>query len=143
MADRHLYFYIENTGLTDDQRNTMVDWFKTFGQADNSPFPNLRLQTRIRLDNQAVIFEGLFKEDWLTVEFVTNKLADVFGVDPATITVVTSNNIYGTRADFQRPAGTDRLTMGVFGGVNATWAESRLAAVAFLSAFSTQWESEA
>lgn len=141
MADKHLYFYIENTGLNDAQRDTLVDWFKTFGRADNSPFPNLRLQTRIRLDNQAVIFEGLFREDWLTVEFITNKLADIFGIDPAQITVETSNNQYGTLADFQRPAGTSRIRMGVFGGVNADWETSRLATVAYISANIEDWES--
>ena len=140
MANKHLYFFMENTGLNETQRTTLVDWFKTFGRADNSPFPNLRMHTRVRLDNEAVIFESVLNEDWLTVEFLTNKLADVFSVDPGTITVDTSSNIYGTLADFQRPAGTSRMRIGVFGGINATWEESRLATVAYLSAFSEQWE---
>ena len=139
----HGYIGIENVGLTEDQRDTMVDWFKSLGRADNSPFPHLRTQTRIRLDNDAAIVEAVFRDDWLSVDFVKNKLADVFGVDPATIDSDTSQTQYGPMVVFSRPAGTDRLRMLLFGGVGAEWETSRLACVAYLSANVAEWEESA
>jgi len=118
----------------------MVDWFKSLGRADNSPFPNLRTQTRIRLDNEAVIIEAVFRDDWLSVEFVTNKLADVFGVDPATIDTDTQQTQYGPVVTFSRNS-VDRLRMALFGGVNADWEDSRLAAVTYISNNIEEWES--
>jgi len=142
MANWHGYLGIEDLDLTVEQRETLIDWFKTFGQAENSPFPNFRLQTRKRLDNKAVIFEAVFKEDWLSVDFVTNKLAQVFGVDPATITTTTVQSPYGPAVTFSRPAASARLRMLLFAGVNSDWESSRLATVSYLSANQNDWESE-
>ena len=142
MANSHLYFYMENTGLNDSQRDTLVEWFKTFGRDDDSPYPNRRMHTRVRLDKEAVIFECIVNTDWLAVDFLKDHFAGVFGVNPETITVEVSNNKYGTLGDFQLPAGTSHLWFGVFGGPNATWEKSRLAAVAYLAANREDWETE-
>jgi hypothetical protein len=133
---------MENTGLDDENRDTLLDWFRTFGRDDNSVYPHRRMQTRVRLDREAVIFECVVNTDWLAVDFLTDHFADVFGVNPNNITVVVSSNKYGTLGDFQLPAGTSRLRIGVFGGIHATWEVSRLACVAYLSAFSEAWEGE-
>ena len=130
---------MENTGLNDTQRDTLKDWFQSFCDA-RSPYPNLNMQTRVRLDGQAVIFEAPVNTDNLDKDHVVGKLAEVFGIDPATITVVVRDNQYGEGADLQRPAGTNRLRFGVFGGRGATWAESRDACAQYLSDFAEDWE---
>lgn len=124
------------------QRVTLVDWFRDFGREDDSPYPNRRMHTRVRLDSEAVIFEAVVNEDWLDNDFISAKLADIFDVDPVTITVVVSQNIYGTMGDFQRPAGTSRMRLGIFGGTNATVEESRSSCVAYLITYNELWENE-
>ena len=141
MSDWHGYLGIENVGLTDEQRDTMVDWFKTLGRADNSPFPHLRTQSRIRIDRQAAIIEAVFRDDWLSVEFVKAKLADVFGIDPSTIDDELTQTNYGPMVTFSRPAATPRLRMLLFGGVGADWEQSRQATVDYISANREDWES--
>lgn len=136
----HIYFYIENLGLNDSQRDTMRDWVSKFGAEDNSPNPARRMQVRHRLDGQAAIFEAVVNEDWLKVNFVKDKMADLFAVSPATINHVILDSAYGDCLDFERPAGTKRLRLGVFGGLGATWAQSGAAARQYLEDNRKGWE---
>lgn len=140
MANWIGYIGIEIIDMTADQRQELVDVIKRIGKADNSPFPNLRMQIRVRLDSDAAIFEAVFDEDNLTVAQFKTWLGNIYSVDPSTITSTTQQTNYGPMATFARPANTPRLRMLLFGGVNADWETSRLATVAYLSANREDWE---
>lgn len=140
MADIRLYWGIENVGLTDAQRDTLIEVLKGLGQANDSPYPNFRLQTRIRDDREAAIFEGVFDEDVLTIDQWKIWLGNIFGVDPETIDHSTSVTQYGRLVVFERPSGTARLRVIFFGGISPTWEESRVATVSYISDNIEDWE---
>lgn len=139
MANKHLYLAVENIGLTNAQRDTFVDALKQLGP-DRHQQPACLCHWRIRLDNQAAIFEALFNENALTVDAFKNRLATIFNVDPSTITDTVQSTQYGPLVIFARSG--DRLRFLLFGGVNATWMESGDACRAYLAANRDEWESE-
>lgn len=129
----HGYFLIEDLGLTSAQRDTLVNFLKTLGD-NNASQPAHRNHRRVRLDNKATIFEARFKENNLTIQKFKNKLAEIFSVDASSITYSTSNSF----VTFSRNG--DRLLMKLFGGTSATWEESRLECLAYLSNNLDQWK---
>lgn len=102
--------------------------------------PAIMNHWRVRLDHEAVIFEALFNEDNLTIDAFRNKLADIFGVDPSTITDTVQQTQYGPLVTFARSG--DRLRFLLFGGINATWMDSGDACRQFLSDNKDDWEDE-
>jgi hypothetical protein len=132
------YYGIENLGLNALQKATLVDALKQIGD-NHSPYPNHRNHWRVRLDNDAVIFEGKFSdEDW-TADSVKNKLANIFGVNPATIGDSTQSTQYGPVVTYSR--GGDKLRLIAFGGLLASWEESHDKVLAFLADNRAEWES--
>ena len=119
MANWHGYLAIENVGLNDSQRDTLINVLRNIGQANDGPLPNLRNHWRVRLDNEAAIFEALFDEDQLTVTQFKVWLGYIFGVDPETISHTLQQTQYGPLATFSRPAETDRLRFLLFGDISA------------------------
>ena len=136
---KHIYLAIENVGLTDAQRDTFIDALKQLGPKSH-PQPSHLCHWRIRLDNQAAIFEALFNEDNLTVDAFRNRLATIFDVEPDTITDTVQQTQYGPLVTFARSG--DRLRFLLFGGANATWMESGDACRAYLAANISEWEEE-
>jgi hypothetical protein len=138
----HGYFGIENLNLNDSQRDTLVAALRALGPAAH-PSPACLCHWRTRLDGQAAIFEALFDEDTLTIQAFRNRLAAIFGVDPATIDVDLSEHTFLSRptpiAVFSR-ANTDYLRMALFGGPAASWSESGAECCAYLAANLTAWE---
>jgi hypothetical protein len=67
MTERRFYIGIENLGLNDSQRATLVEELKRLGRQDY-PNPCLNNHWTTRPDNQAVIFEALFEEELWTIE---------------------------------------------------------------------------
>ena len=132
------YFYIEDLGLTDNQRQTIIDVLKAWGLRNDSIYPNLRNHWAVRPDGLAVIFEAAFDSENLTVLWFRTKLADIFGVSIDTITATTTNTIYGPVATFKYLT-VNKLRMGIFGGLTATWAESHAAALLFLADNQDTW----
>ena len=132
------YFYIEDLGLTDNQRATLVDVLRAWGLRNLSEYPNERNHWAVRPDGLAVIFEAAFDSENLTVLWFRTKLAEIFGVSIDTITATTTNTIYGPVATFKY-LSTNKLRMGIFGGITATWAESHTAVLQFLADNQDTW----
>jgi hypothetical protein len=141
MSTWHGYFALEILNLTDPQRDTLVDAIRSLVHSTRSRFPQYDLNVRVRPDGDAAIFEAAFNEDNLTVSWFKDRLAAVFEIDPATIDHRTSQTQYGPVVVFERPSGTDRIRVALFGGVGADWEDSRRACVAYLSDNAAEWES--
>lgn len=120
----HLYFAIENTGMTNGQRGQLVAALQRLGRNDD-PQPCNRNHWRVRLDQQAIIFEALFSDADLTVAAFTQYVADALGMPLQSITATTDSTTFATLPSpvvtFSRPAGTPRLRVILFGGTSATW----------------------
>ncbi len=138
----HGYLAIENLNLNSTQRQTFVDELRNLGPASD-PQPARLNHWRTRLDDEAVIFEALFNESNLTVAKFKQRLADIFGVDESTIDHSAQQQVFETLSTpivtFSR-AGTNYIRFAAFGGIGATWFESRLETLAYLKDNSDDWE---
>lgn len=137
MSLRRFYFAMENLALTAPQQQTLVDALKQLGP--DSPSPAKRNHWRVRLDGAAVIFEAEFDDSNFTAAALRQRLATIFGVPVAEVTSVTSTPASGTLLTLSYQA-TPRLRCLIFGGANASYAESQQAARAYLAANSATWE---
>jgi hypothetical protein len=136
---KHLYFYLEDLSLTTIQRNTLINAVRNYGEENNSVFPHRKMQVRTRLDGKAAIFEAVFQDNQLTAEHFQQILAGIFGVPAANITFTITVPVYGTLVTYSYNT-TPRLRFGVFGGINATWEQSRATAHTYLLANQAAWE---
>ena len=138
----HGYFAIEDLNLTPTQRQTLIQALRALGPS-NHPQPCMLNHWRVSLDGTKAIFEARFDEDNLTPAWFAARLASLFGIDPQTIDVDTRTICFAERntpiATFSR-AGTDYLRMALFGGLSATWPQSRTEAAAYIAVHSAQWE---
>ncbi len=134
------YFYIEDLGLTAQQRQTLVDTFKAWGLRNVSAQPHERNHWHVRPDGKAVIFEAVFDADNMTVLWVRTKLAEIFSVSLASVTATTTTTEYGPLLTF-RYNSVDRLRLGIFAGLAGSWLQSRAAAAHFLADNFTGWNS--
>lgn len=133
------YYGVENLGLTDAQRDVLAEALRQLG-ANNHPSPSRRNHWRVRLDGQVVIFEGLFNDSDWTALTIRQYLADIYGIDPATINYATTSTAYGPVVTYSRPAGTPRLRLIAFGGLLATWEQSHDQVLSYLAANRAAWE---
>jgi len=145
VADRHIYFGIENLALNDAQRGLLIAALRALGPASH-PQPACLCHWRTRLDGQAAIFEALFDEDNITVQAFKARLGVIFGIDPATIghstNLVTFANRQSAVVTFSR-GGTDYLRVVFFGYAGAdwpTWMDSGDECRAYLRANAAEWE---
>lgn len=132
------YYGIEDLGLTAGQRATLVAALRELGANNADPNPCNRNHTRVRLDGLAVIFEARWNSEEWTTDSLAAILGSIFGIDPATIGVDVQQSVYGPVATFSRNG--DKLRLIAFGGVDATYAESHAAVLAFLVANAAAWE---
>jgi hypothetical protein len=145
VANIYGYFGMENLAMTNPQRNTLATELGLLGQEDNGAC-HRRIRSRVRLDNQAIIFRAVFDDAVLTPTALRNRLATIFGVAANTITpTVSLVNLAGFNTQvitFNR-AGTDYLRCVLFGKPNGGWptiAQSRAAVHGYLAANAAQWE---
>lgn len=145
MANIYGYFGIENLALTNPQRNTLVSELGLLGQEDNGAC-HRRMISRVRLDNQAVIFRAVFDENHLTPTAIRNRLATIFGVAANSITFAITTPTLGGQVTqvvtFTR-LGTDYLRCVLFGKPNGGWPtiqQSGDAARAYVIANLAEWE---
>jgi hypothetical protein len=137
-----VYFGIENLNLTNQQRNTLVAGLQQLGVNNASYHTNERNHWRIRLDNQAIIFEALFDENDLTIAAIKQRLANLFNVDVNTISHTTQQTIYGLLVTFVH-GGQNKIRMIAFGHDGSSWgswAESNLAVHVYLFNNLLAWE---
>lgn len=134
----HGYIAVENMALNDNQRDTLRTALRALGPASD-PSPARLNHWRVRLDGQAAIYEANFQDSALTVQSFKDRLAAIFSVDPATVNHTTQQVSYGPVVTFER-GGTDYIRFAAFGGVGATWEQSRQATLSYLAANSAEWE---
>jgi hypothetical protein len=138
----HGYFGIENINLNATQRATLIDALRALGPASD-PQPCCLCHWRTRLDGDAAIFEALFSDNALTVDAWKNRLGAIFGVDPATVdndaNILSFSGGSTPVVVFSR-SGTNYIRVALFGGVGATWDESRVECRGYLALYSDQWE---
>lgn len=125
------YIGFEALNLTAQQKVDFLDGLKALGRKNDSPFPNLRNHWRIRLDNNVIICEAEFDDTTITAEALGNRLAALYGVNPTLVTYTTTSTAYGPSLTY-RYSNQNRIRVVVFGGLTATWVESRLAALQYV-----------
>jgi hypothetical protein len=136
--ERQGYFYIENLGLNDQQKQTLVEVMQGWGLHNHASNPRDRNHWRVRPDGEALIFEAIFNADNLTVESLRSRLDSIFNVNENLVSVSPSQNKYGELAVFSYNS-VDRLRVGVFGGRQAGYPESQAACQQFVVDFDSQW----
>lgn len=142
MADWHGYIGIENLGLNASQKQTLISGLAALGpgQSNRPAWLNHR---RLRLDNDAAIFEALFDDTTLTIAAIKQRLATIFSVTVASIShTVTSVSFAGGTTDvvvFTHSA-VQRLRMARFGGDGSTRAQSLTEVLGYLAANRAAWE---
>lgn len=145
MAFWHSYIGIENLGLNQSQRQTLIAELKTLGPTSD-PQPARLNHWRMRLDNEAAIFEALFNEDNLTIQKFKERLANLYGVDPDDITHQASNQSFAggttTVIDFTYNKAK-RLQFALFGGQGCEWMESGDECRGYLAQYRDEWEGAA
>ncbi len=132
------YYGIENLGLTNTQRNTLIDALRNLGD-NTSPHPNYRNNPRPRPDNQAVIFEGKFELEDFSIAGLKNRLANLFGVSPDNIDHSTQSTKYGPIVTFTYGA-VDYLRLVAFGGLDCTWIMSYVSVLEYITDYKDDWE---
>ena len=142
MATWHGYFAIEDLGLSQEQRQTLIAALRALGPSAH-PQPACLNHWRTRPDGLAAIFEALFDEDHLTVDAFKTRLAAIFKVDPATIDHALTTQVFHSLSTpivtFSR-SGTNYLRLALFGGPSATWPQSGDECRAFLTLYAEDWE---
>lgn len=145
MATWHGYWTLENLNLNATQRSTLraaiLDYFHDHREPTHQPAE--LLHTRISLDGSKVILEAKFDESHLTVNRFKQFLANVFNVTVGTIDSTSASVQLAGRATpvitFGR-GGTNYIRVALFGGVGATWQQSRDAVIAYLDSARAEWD---
>lgn len=132
-----MYIGIENIALTAPQKQTLVDALKLLGP-QNDAQPSHINHWRVRLDDDAVIFEAEFDDANFTVTALRTRLAAIFGVSLAQVTNATTTPSVGTVLTMSYQA-VARVRFVLFGGASATYQESGDAARAYLTANAVAW----
>ena len=140
----HGYMIVENLNLNQAQAAELWQTIMSKGEANESQYPQFRNHWRLSLDNTKGIFEALFNQDNMTVEWFKEQLGNIFGVAPSTIDDTLQNVTFVTRTTpvviFSR-TGIDYVRFAVFGNVGATWEQSRIEVLGYLAANIEEWES--
>ena len=134
----HQYLGIEVLSMTAGQRQTLIDALRAL-VPERDEQPAWRVHLRIRLDSQAAITEARWQDAHVTDASIRRYLAQAFGVAEGTVTSAVTTNAYGRVLTLTHSA-VQRVRFLMFGGVGATWEQSRQAVLAYLTANLTQWE---
>ena len=133
MANRHVYFGIENLGLTSGQKLVLLTALDSLGQGDGNQPAELN-HSRTRLDNEARIYEALFDEVAISIQAFKNRLGAIFGVDPSLILHSIQNvvfvNLTTAVVTFQYPlVANERIRVNIFGYDGLVWPSWRESAI--------------
>lgn len=142
MAEWFGFWGIEDLGLTDGQRATLIAGIRAMGLRDSDGQPAWRMHDRVRPDGLAMIAAGTFEDDQLTVAALKQRMATLFGVNVSTITSTTSTQSYagGTTTVVTLKYNTvNKLRVALFGGVGADWEQSRAETCGYLAANAADW----
>ena len=134
----HQYIGIEILSMTAGQRQTLIDALRAL-LPERDEQPAWRVHLRLRLDNQAAIIEARWQDAHITDARVRRYLAEAFDVAEGTVTSAVSSNAFGRVLTLTHSA-VQRVRFLLFGGIGATWEQSRQAVLAYLAANLAQWE---
>ena len=137
-----LYFGIENLALTGGQKQQLIAALRALGPV-NSSYPVRLNHIRTRLDNDAAIFEAQFGDNDLTSLSIRQYLANVFSVPTAQVTAAITSQTFSvlpTPIVTLTYQSVQRIRFALFGGTNATHAQSRAEVQAYLALNAGAWE---
>jgi len=145
MALQHQYFVVERQNIGASNWETLVGLFEAMGTS-NSPFPAFNNHWRTRLDGSAVIYESNFDSSEVSIPAFTQLLADEFAVDASAIINTAGSTKYspsGSTRTWQFDYNAiNRFEIQRFGGGGASWEQSRIETLGYLSSNSIAWEEE-
>ena len=130
-------------GLTNSQRALLVTELQALGISPNDASPARRNHWRIRLDNDAAIFEAIYDADNITVAKFKSFLANIFSVGVGDIGNVNTTFTWDARVSniiTLDLLGVNKLRVSVFGGLSATREQSRIEALAFIAVNINEWQ---
>lgn len=135
------YFGIENLALTAPQKATLIAALNALGPSSD-PQPAELMHSRVRLDNDAVIYRARFQDNDLTTLNLRQFLANVFAIPLASISAVVTSTTFAALPSpiiTMTVAATQRMRFVLFGGLGATVAQSNAECVAYLIANAVAW----
>jgi len=124
--------------MTVGQRQTLIDALRAL-VPERDEQPAWRIHLRLRLDSQATIVEARWQDAHITDASIRRYLAQAFGVAEGTVTSAATTNAFGRVLTLTHSA-VQRVRFLLFGGIGATWEQSRQAVLAYLAANLAQWE---
>ena len=124
--------------MTAGQRQTLIDALRVL-VPERDEQPAWRVHLRLRLDSQAAIVEARWQDAHVTDASIRRYLAQAFGVAEGTVTSAVTTNAFGRVLTLTHSA-VQRVRFLLFGGVGASWEQSRQAVLAYLAANIAQWE---
>jgi len=132
---------IENIALTGPQKATLIAALNALGPSSD-PHPAELMHSRVRLDNDAVIYRARFTDVDLTTVNLRQFLANVFSLSLASITATTTSTTFLTLPSpivTMTVSASARMRFVLFGGLAATTLQSNAEVVAYLIANASAW----
>jgi hypothetical protein len=147
MSVWHGYLAIMDVALLNGQRGTVWQLLQGYGLENEGRRPHRRFCWRDNLAADKRICKAAFDDEALTVSQFKQALATALGLAVADIATATTSQTFLARptpiVTFKySPNTTARLRLALFGGVNATWAESRAECLAYVMANLAEWDTE-
>ena len=142
MAEWRGYIGLENIALTNGQKSQLVTHLQGLGLNNNDPQPNRRNHWRIRLDNDAAIFEAAFDDATISIAAVKARLGIIFSIDPAQISHSVATPSFGgftTQVIIFTYQAVQRLRIAAFGTMSGTWTQSNAEVRGYLAANAAAW----
>lgn len=143
MSDWHGYLLIENLGLNNNQRTTLINEIRQLGPRVH-PSPACLNHWRTRLDNQAAIFEALFDTNHLTIQAMKRRLANIFNVLEEDITHTYEEISYspGNKSDKVELyyKGNEKIRFILFGTMTGTYEQSWYEVMGYLKLNEATWQ---
>jgi len=142
MANQRLYLAVQRLPvLGQGNWDQLIVAMREKGDNQNQN-PSRRNHWRASVGGTIWIFEALFDTSIVDVEWFTNWLINLFGVNPENASVATGYNIYGRFATFAY-LGTNQFRIGVFGFIEDQgypgYADSHAAALLYIFDNAEDW----
>ena len=147
MSVWHGYLAIVDVALLNGQRVKVWQLLNGYGLENEGRKPHRRFTWRDSLAADKRICKAAFDGDALTISAFKQALATSLGLAVGDIATSSTQQTFLTLPTVivtfkYSPNTTARFRLALFGGVNATWAESRAECLAYLMANLAEWEAE-
>lgn len=142
--DTHIYFGLENLGLTGPQKLQLLTALNLLGPSSDSQPAHLN-HRRVRTDNDAVIYEALFDQEHISISSLKTYLGNVYGISPTLISHTVTYQTFATLPSavvtftYQSVARLRIVFFGKGSGSWPTWPQSWAEATAYVAGRATEW----